>query len=110
MFRYTVQFFLLILLTFSSAGAQSEKDVKGGQDHPLLSRMPGFYLSGYEVKDFDSYETAYVSGPEARWEGKVITLEYYIKTGAKPVSMTQIARNYESAIRQIGGNLLREMR
>ena len=68
--------------------------------------MPGFYLADYDVKDFDSYESPYLSGPEASWEGKTTRLDYYLKTGAKPVSMIQIVRNYENAIRQIGGKIL----
>jgi outer membrane protein OmpA-like peptidoglycan-associated protein len=93
-------------MTFAVAGAQEEKDIEGGQDHPLLSRMPGFYLSGYETKDFDSYQSGYTTGEEERWEGKLTKLSYTIKTGTKPVSMVQIGRNYANAIKKIGGKIL----
>lgn len=106
MLRNVFRVSLVVLTVFSLARAQEEQDIKGGQDHPLLSRMPGFYLANYEMKDFDSYESPYLTGPEARWEGKTTRLGYYIKTGAKPVSMIQIVRNYENAIRQIGGRIL----
>jgi outer membrane protein OmpA-like peptidoglycan-associated protein len=106
MLRNFVQTIVVLFLVFSPVRAQEEQDVKGGQDHPLLSRMPGFYLSGYEAKDFDSYTSSYLSGAEAVWEGKLTKLDYTLKTGAKPVSMVQIARNYENAIRQIGGKIL----
>lgn len=95
-----------LLMTFAVAGAQEEKDIEGGQDHPLLSRMPGFYLSGYETKDFDSYQSGYTTGEEERWEGKLTKLSYTIKTGTKPVSMVQIGRNYANAIKKIGGKIL----
>jgi outer membrane protein OmpA-like peptidoglycan-associated protein len=106
MLRNAFRVLVVFLMVFSLAKAQEETDVKGGQDHPLLSRMPGFYLAQYDVKDFDSYESPYVTGPDARWEGKATRLGYYIKTGARPVSMIQIVKNYENAIRQIGGKIL----
>lgn len=95
-----------LLLVSTGAFAQEEKDIEGGQDHPLVSRMPGFYLSAYQVKDFDSYDPGTLSGPDAKWEGKVTTLKYAIKTGAKNVSMVQIERNYENAVKKLGGKVL----
>jgi OmpA-OmpF porin, OOP family len=86
--------------------AQEEADVKGSADHPLFTRMPGYYISAYEVKDFDKFTSPYASGKDLEWEGKVTNLEYYITTGAKQPSMLQIARNYENAVRKIGGKIL----
>jgi len=85
---------------------QEETDIKGSQDHPLFTRMPGYYISDYGVKDFDQFTSPYAAGADQTWEGKVTTLEYYIKTGAKQASMLQIARNYENAVKKIGGKLL----
>lgn len=97
---------IVTLMTITVAWAQEEKDIEGGQDHPLLSRMPGFYLSNYEQKDFDSYQSPNVTGKDGLWEGKFTHLTYIIKTGAKQVSMTQIERNYENAVKTIGGKIL----
>lgn len=98
---------VLVLAAFISVTwAQEEKDVEGGKDHPLFTRMPGYYLSSFEEKDFDSYEPSYLSGNEARWEGKTTKLEYTLKAGAKPVSMIQIVRNYQNAAGSIGGKIL----
>jgi OOP family OmpA-OmpF porin len=99
--------FFALLISFTSAYGESEKDVEGGKDHPLLSRMPGYYLENYDVKDFDSYDvSAYVSGADALWKGKFTKLAYNRKEGSKPVSMTQIAANYENAVKKIGGKIL----
>ena len=96
----------LTLVSLGMAHAQ-EKDAAGSRDHPLLTRMPGYYIDGYEVKDFDSVDaSAYVSGADATWEGKTIRLNYAIKSGTKPISMTQITRNYEAALKQIGAKIL----
>ncbi len=84
-----------------------EKDLDGAKDHPLLTRMPGYYITGYDTKDWDNVDaSAYVSGPDATWEGRATRITYEAKTGAKPVSMTQIARNYEAAIKKMGGKVL----
>jgi outer membrane protein OmpA-like peptidoglycan-associated protein len=104
MFRRIAAAAFVFLLT--PAGADAQKDVEASQDHPLLTRMPGYYLSGYDAKDFDSVENAYVSGPEARWEGKRTQIDYSATQGAKPVSMSQIARNYENALRKIGAQIV----
>lgn len=34
----------------------ADLDVKGSKDHPLLSRMPNFYISGYKDTEFDSHK------------------------------------------------------
>jgi len=86
--------------------SQEETDVKGSQDHPFFTRMPGYYISDYGVKDFDQFTSPYASGADQTWEGKVTTLEYYVKSGAKQASMLQIARNYENAVKKIGGKIL----
>ena len=88
-----------------SFAQEEEKDIEGGKDHPLLTRMPGFYLAKYDVKDFDSFQSGYIDGPDGRWEGKITRLGYYRKSDGKPVSMVQIARNYENAIRKLGGKI-----
>jgi outer membrane protein OmpA-like peptidoglycan-associated protein len=95
-----------VVLACASGFAQNEVDIKGSQDHPLFTRMPGYYISDYDVKDFDKYTSPYLSGQDENWEGKVTHLEYYVKTQAKQASMLQIARNYENALKKIGGKVL----
>jgi OOP family OmpA-OmpF porin len=106
MLRPTIVALLLVLFAGSPGLAQDETDVKGSLDHPLFTRMPGYYISDYNVKEFDKYTSLYASGQDQNWEGKVTNLEYYVKTGAKQASMLQIARNYENAVKKIGGKIL----
>ena len=98
--------FLFILFAGLPLIAQEDTDIKGSSDHPLLTRMPGYYISAYDVKEFDKFTSSYASGKDQEWEGKVTNLEYYIITGAKQPSMLQIARNYENAVKKIGGKIL----
>jgi outer membrane protein OmpA-like peptidoglycan-associated protein len=106
MLRHTIVGLLLVLFAGLPGFAQNETDVQGSLDHPLFTRMPGYYICDYEVKDFDKYTSPYLSGQDENWEGKLTRLAYYIKTGAKQASMLQIARNYENAAKKIGGKIL----
>jgi outer membrane protein OmpA-like peptidoglycan-associated protein len=106
MLRNTIVGLLFVLFAGSPGLAQNETDVKGSLDHPLFTRMPGYYISDYNVKEFDKYTSPYATGQDQNWEGKITDLEYYIKTGAKQASMLQIERNYENAVKKIGGKIL----
>ena len=106
MHRRNVAILLVAILWTTSALAQ-EKDVAGAKDHPVLTRMPGSYITSYDQKDFDSIESPYVSsGPDARWEGRATKIDYSMRTGAKLVSMSQIARNFEAALKKVGAKVL----
>jgi OmpA-OmpF porin, OOP family len=106
MLRDTIVGLLLVLFVGSPGLAQDETDVKGSSDHPLFTRMPGYYISDYNVKEFDKYTSPYATSEDQDWEGKITHVEYYVKTGAKQASMLQIARNYENAVKKIGGKIL----
>ncbi len=98
---------IVILLSAASLGfAQSETDRKGSQDHPLFTRMPGYFISGYEVLEFDKYTSPYLSGPDEVWEGRVTKLGYRVKGDKNPASMLQIGRNHENALKKIGAKIL----
>jgi OOP family OmpA-OmpF porin len=98
---------LLLFLSVAVSGfAQAEKDIKGSLDHPLFTRMPGYYISSYEFQEFDRYTSPYLSGQDENWEGRVTKLGYSIKTGAKEASMLQIGRNYENALNKAGAKIL----
>jgi hypothetical protein len=46
---------LTLFFTWACNTFASESDIKGSQDHPLVTRMPGFYIAGYEKNNFDNY-------------------------------------------------------
>lgn len=102
--------FAILFASFALiAGAHSvraEEDVKGSQDHPLITRMPGYYISGYKVDEFAAFDPTVIGGKEAHWEGKKYTLDYGRKEGAGNVSTLQIVRNYEAAVKKAGGKVL----
>ena len=87
--------------------ARAEQDVKGSKDHPLFNRMPGFYISQYEEKEFDSHTFRDAKLAEQNVEGHLFFIAYDLKTGAKEPTRVQILRNYENAIKKIGGVVLK---
>jgi len=93
-----------VLLGASAARAQD--DIPGSRDHPLVSRMPGFAISAYAVDEFGAFDPTVIGGKAAHWEGRKFTIAYDAKEGATRVSPLQIVRNYEAAIRKVGGTLL----
>jgi OmpA-OmpF porin, OOP family len=97
--------FVLAILFFSSISLAQEKDMKGSQDHPLLSRIPNYYISDQAKKDFDSYTSPYIDKDNV-WEGKLTQTNYSAKEGTKELSFLQIVKNYENAIKKLGGKIL----
>ena len=95
-----------LLLSTSAARADEEKDVEGAKDHPLVSRMPGYFVSMYETKDFDTVESAYAPGADNKWEGRTTRIGYSRKATTKPVSMAQLERNHENAFKKAGATIL----
>jgi len=88
------------------AALAQEGDVEGGRDHPLLTRMPGYYISRYEEKEFEAH-TFKVGEQDVQVEGHLTQIRYALASGAKEASRLQILRNYEAAIGKIGGKVLR---
>jgi OOP family OmpA-OmpF porin len=96
---------LLSFLLVGIAPAQ-EQDAEGSKDHPLLSRMPNFYIRSYEEKEFDRYEFQATTHETTGVEGHYYYINYYLREGSKVPSQLQIIRNYENAITKIGGTVL----
>jgi len=64
-----------LLFTSGLLLAQQE-DVPGSKDHPLLTRMLDFYISGYEDKEFDQADFKTNQGEDIKVEGHQYHIEY----------------------------------
>lgn len=89
----------------------AEGDVSGSQDHPLLTRYPGSGIGEY-VKSYDSVEFAVgrdAGGNPKRLavEGDRTFLRYFYDEKNQP-SPLQLLRNYQNAIKKIGGAIAYE--
>lgn len=83
-----------------------QKDVEGGKDHPLVSRMENYYISGYEEFEYESHDFYDAEDNEYVIEGHKWVIEYTLKGGFTPPGQLKVRRNYINAIKEIGGTIL----
>lgn len=102
---------LLTLFTLLAAPLSAQADRPGSKDHPLFTRMPGFFIIGYKNSDFDRAEFFVEAGKKLdrqKVEGKKIELQYQIQKGAKMPAGMEIIRNHQNALKALGGEVLWE--
>ncbi|MES1244154.1 MAG: OmpA family protein [Acidobacteriota bacterium] len=93
-----------LCLAGGSAGAYAQ-DVKNSADHPLFpNRMPGYSISNYQQEAFTSY--SFRTRPPQAVEGKYTRIHYYLKDPSQNPGGLAIRRNYENAIKAIGGEVV----
>lgn len=85
--------------------AFAQQDAKDCKDHPLFTRMPEYYISSCETKDFDAHEFVDpATKQKVSIEGRLFHASYYLKNEFKGKKSTlQVARNHTNAIAKIGG-------
>ncbi len=100
--------FLLLLCSLLAAGTlAAQQDISGSSDHPLFTRMPGFYIGEYQAQPFDAYQ--FNSAPGApRVEGRVTTIRYWARSETPPPGALAICRNYANAAKLAGGVILND--
>jgi OmpA-OmpF porin, OOP family len=101
----TFIFSLFLLLAGCSLSWAADPDVKGGKDHPLLSRMPGFHITEYKDKEFDSYKFLDAGAKATVIEGRFYHLQYNLDQGAAQPGELKIRRNIQEALKKIGGKV-----
>ena len=100
---------LLVVLLVLVPLAVGQKDRPGSKDHPLFTRMPGFFITSYTETEFDSYGfTLTEAGKDIKKavEGRTFKLSYGPGPGITRPSALQIVRNYQQAAEKIGGKTL----
>jgi OmpA-OmpF porin, OOP family len=88
---------------FSVAQVQ---DIKGSKDHPLLSRMPDFHITGYKDTEFDSYKFINEDKKPESIEGHKYFIEYNLNPGVAEPGELKIRRNVQDALKKIGGKVV----
>lgn len=90
-------------------GQDEQTDVEGSKDHPMLSRMPNYYISEYAEQEFGTYDfTKDADGNVQTVEGHYWSFDYVKKENAKGAGPLQIIRNYISALTKQGAVKLYE--
>ncbi len=97
---------LLALTVAVLASPAQQQDEPGSKDHPMVPRMPGYYIANYKANDFDGYDFPVAEDKDQRVEGKYWQIDYWLKDGAKAASELAISRNYRNAFVAKGGRQL----
>ena len=97
--------FLVALSATAATPLQSNQDVKGSSDYPLFqNRMPGYRISSYEKQGFGSY--SFHTKPPQTIEGRYLRIVYYLLDRDQHPGGLAIHRNYQNAIKEIGGQII----
>jgi outer membrane protein OmpA-like peptidoglycan-associated protein len=112
MFRIVRLAMLCLIAVAVVPVAFGQEDAEGTKDYPGISRMPGYYIRSCGESQFDSYAFTVVEGKHEKQqtlEGHKYDYRYELKDNATPASALQIIRNYQNAVRGVGGQVLREV-
>ena len=101
--------FLLLCLNLAWA---APPDVPRSKDHPLLTRYPNSHIAEY-AKNFNGADFAVSRGADGnpvrkRIEGDMTDILYFHGDVDKQPSALQLIRNYQNAIKGIGGEVVYE--
>ena len=98
---------LVCMLVGAAAALAQQKDEVGCKDHPMFTRMPGYWIYKCVDKQFDAHAFVTGTGKTETVEGRKATWTYYpqAKATEKP-SELQIKRNFEAAIQKAGGKIV----
>lgn len=82
------------------------KDARGCADDPLFpTRMPRYRIERCETKAFASFDFFTTKGPRRTVEGEVTRITYTVDDRADDRSGLEVVRNYENALRSVGGTI-----
>jgi outer membrane protein OmpA-like peptidoglycan-associated protein len=98
---------LAVGLMGSFAFAQEKQDAKGCKDHPLFTRMPNTYIDSCKYSEFEAkdwYDPDTQGKTSVKVEGKYYYNKYYTQKGFEGKrTILQVTRNYQNAMKKIGG-------
>jgi OOP family OmpA-OmpF porin len=97
---------LFLLLPGGLFSQASTQDIKGSKDHPMISRMPDFWISEYKESEYDSYKFFGANSKPIVIEGRKYSILYKLKNGASDPGALKIVRNHQDALKKIGGKII----
>jgi OOP family OmpA-OmpF porin len=102
---------LLCMGVAASLPARAADDLPGAKDHPLLTRYPDSRITEYSnTYDLVEYKVA-AEGAEPSMEpveGQTTALRYFYNDAETQPSPLQLIRNYQNAVKAIGGEVVYE--
>ena len=97
----------LFALLFLATGIQAQNDRKGSSDHPLISRLPDFWIAVYKESEYDSHTFRNSNDSTSAIQGHYYHLEYRLRKGGRSPGRLMILQNHENALKQIGATTWR---
>ena len=108
--KLLVRFVMLVALAAPGL-VLAAPDAPKSKDHPLLTRYPNSHIAEYE-KNYNAVELAVgQQGGEPKRkpvEGDATVIRYFHNDAQKQPSPLQLIRNYQNAIKAIGGEVVYE--
>jgi outer membrane protein OmpA-like peptidoglycan-associated protein len=95
--------FLIVMMMTGTTYAQKDR----GSDHPLISRMPGFWIAAHKDIEYDGHTFYDSDGNEINIEGHKYFIDYRLKKEAQPPGRLMILKNHENAFKKAGGKILK---
>ncbi len=110
MLKKTVFCFALLLFMFTGVdSAFAQEDAEGSEDHPMISRYEGSYITGYQQFAYDRQELVTAKEDEefvwTAFEGEVTRIRYTAPEGR---SALEVHRNYKMALQDAGFEIVYE--
>jgi len=103
-FKVCTSIFIVLIM----AGiTYANKDRLGSSDHPLISRMPDFWIAVYQESEHESHTFRDSSGMATEVEGHYYHIEYRLNKGAQSPGRLMILKNHENALKKIGAKTWR---
>ena len=104
----TVWMGALMLVALAGAAAGQQQDARECKDHPLFTRMPGYWIHSCVERQFDAFD--FIVGPNKKTshvEGQLWKINYYPQNSLNPKpSELQIQRNFQNAVQKQGGKVV----
>ncbi len=101
-----VRLAVLAVLLVSGVAFAVNPDRTGCGDHALFpTRMPNYRIGSCDVKEFDAYTFRVAGGKKQRVEGKLTFITYVVDDRKDDQSGLAVIRNYENAMKKIGGTV-----
>jgi OmpA-OmpF porin, OOP family len=102
----TIMISLLVFMSGVGISLAADTDVKGSEDHPLLTRMPDFHISDYKNIEFESHKFIGQDKKPVSIDGHKYYIEYRLNQGAVEPGELKIRRNIQDAMKKVGGNII----
>ena len=92
----------IFFVLFTAGSIRAQSDRKGSSDHPLISRMPDFWIAVYDENEHESHAFRERNDTTTEVEGRYYHIECRLNKGAQAPGRLMILKNYENALKKLG--------